>query len=110
LGPGLKRLLQIPLAAALVFYTFMFVPLATSLSISYIVPSLIGNFAIQNSTLTLWNLLVLIPPAALLLLTARMNVANSRWRILVNGVLFAIFFAVLIVATFFVPDLYPYYI
>ena len=99
-----------PLAAALGFYTFMFVPLATSLGISYIVPSLIGKVAIQNGTLTLWNLLVLIPPAALLLLTARMNVANSRWRMLVNGVLFAIFFAVLIAATFLVPDLYPYYV
>ncbi|MDG6922706.1 MAG: glycosyltransferase family 39 protein, partial [Nitrososphaerota archaeon] len=108
-GPGVKYLLKIPLVAAFGFYTFLYIPLAASLGIALIAPSLIGEFYIQNSNLNIWNLLVLVPPAAFFFLTARMNVANTRWRILVNGVLIVIFFAVLVAATFFVKDLYPYY-
>lgn len=110
-GPGLKRLLaEMPLGIALTFYAFMFVPLATSLGMTLYTPTLLGYHTITNNHLFLWNLSVVVPPAVLLLLTGKINVKGSKWRILNNGILLFAFFVVLVVATFIVPDLYPYYI
>lgn len=110
-GPGIKRILkQMPLGGALAFYAFLFVPLATSLGMTLITPILLGYHNITNNYLFYWNLLVVVPPAALLLFTARMNVKNSAWRTWSNAVLLVAFFTVLIAATFFIADLYPYYI
>jgi len=109
-GPGLRRALEIPLAGSLAFYIFLFVPLATSLGISLIIPSQLGNPYIYGRATEIWKLLVVVPPLILLLLFTRFHTYNSRWRLVINAELFIVYIAVLIVASFLVPDLYRYYI
>ena len=110
-GPGLKHLLlEMPLGIALSFYAFLFVPLAISLGMTLYTPTLLGDHTITNNILLLWNVLVVVPPAVVLFFTAKVNIKDSKWRIFSNGILLLAFFLVLILATFFVPDLYPYYI
>jgi Dolichyl-phosphate-mannose-protein mannosyltransferase len=108
-GPGLKRLLQMPLVVAFVFYAFLFVPLATSLGEALIIPSEMGKVVITNNTLFIWNLCIALPLAALLFFTVRNHTISSRWRTWVNGTLLFAFFVALIVSSFLIPDLYPYY-
>lgn len=109
-GPGLLRLLRMPLAMGFAFYTFVFLPLATSLGIFLFAPLLVGTINIHNYALSLWYLSALIPPAALFLIGARFHVNNEKYRVLINAFFLGFFFATLFVATFLVPVLYPYYI
>ncbi|MGI0081616.1 MAG: hypothetical protein ACRECH_18605, partial [Nitrososphaerales archaeon] len=105
---GLKRLLQMPLAAALGFYAFLFVPLAASLGESLLTPDKVGVAPIIEGSLFFWNLSVVVPLAILLFLTARVNIGARRMWI--NGIILIAFFAALLIASFLVPDLYPYYV
>lgn len=98
------------ISAALAFYTFLFAPVAASLGITLITPTQVGLPYIYNDVLLAWKLLIVVPPIAYLLLSARTNTRGSATRTLVNEILLASFFTVLIVATYFVSDLYPYYI
>lgn len=110
-GPGIKRLVQqMPLVAALAFYGLLFIPLATSLGMTLYAPALLGYNNLTSNILFLWKLLMIVPLGSLLFLTAKVNVKGSKWRTVINLVLLSAFFAVLIIASFLVPDLYPYYI
>lgn len=110
IGPGLKRAVQIPLAGSLAFYIFLFAPLATSLGITLIIPAELGNPYIYGASVLFWKLLVVLPPFVLLLLFSRFHVFGSKWRLLINAELFLVYIAVLIIASFLVPDLYRYYL
>ena len=109
-GPSLKRLINMPFFVSLVFYGLMFAPLATSVGEYLITPAQVGNLRILNSSLFVWNLCVALPLVAILFLTVRNYDADSKWRPWVNGALLAAFFGTLLVGTFLVPDLYPFYV
>ena len=107
-GPGLKKLLQMPIAISLAFYSVMLVPLYTSVGIYLITPSRVSSPPITNNELFFWNLALMVPFAIILMFSTR--ISNQKWKIVINAALFATYFVVLMIGTFFLPDLYPYYL
>ena len=108
-GPGLKRLLSVPNVATLGLYAFPFVPVVASVGEYLITPSQVANPPIVNFHLFLWNLGISIPLAFLLFFTVRKHAESPRWRMWINAALLFLFFVFLIIASFLLPDLYPYY-
>lgn len=107
-GPGLKKLLQMPVAFSLGFYALLLVPLYTSIGIYLITPSQVSNPPITNNLLYYWNLGLMIPLAILILSSTR--ISNPKWKMAINAAVITTYFVALIIGSFFLPDLYPYYL
>lgn len=108
-GAGIRRLLHMPVQAALGVYAFLYVPLAISLGFNTVTGMGAGNPFLSDPILFLWKfLLVIIPLAALLLSFARYE-EDRRWRTGYNAVLIVMLLAVLFAASYLAADLYPQY-
>lgn len=107
-GPGLRRLLRMPIQAALGIFTFLYVPLAISLGVNVVTGTGAGNPFISNPLLFSWKFLLVLVPLALLFLSAA-RYEDDRWRRACNLVLIVMLLAVLLVASYLSPDLYSQY-
>jgi hypothetical protein len=109
-GPGIRKLLDMPFAASLGVYTFLYDPIEISLGISIISgPSQLGNPSINDPTLFLWKTLIVLIPLTVLFLSVVRFEGNARWKRASNSVLIAMLLVVLFAASYLAPDLYPQY-
>ncbi|HEV2139034.1 MAG TPA: glycosyltransferase family 39 protein [Nitrososphaerales archaeon] len=108
-GPGVRRLIQMPVHATMGIYAFLYVPIAISLGVTTVTGTGAGYPFISDSTLFLWKFLLVTIPLAVLFLSFARYEENRRWKVGYNTFLIGMLLAVLFAASYLSPDLYPQY-